>query len=69
MSKNNAFSQIRTDDLLITSEVPYQLGHKGNEFQATPVRIELTISRLTVLRLNQLGHGVCLLEKKNLQIS
>ena len=24
-----AFSQIRTDDLLITSEVPYQLGHKG----------------------------------------
>jgi hypothetical protein len=25
----NAFSQSRTDDLLITSEVPYQLGHKG----------------------------------------
>ena len=29
MIKKDAFSQIRTDDLLITSEVPYQLGHKG----------------------------------------
>ena len=28
-AQKNAFSQIRTDDLLITSEVPYQLGHKG----------------------------------------
>lgn len=31
MAKNDAFSQIRTDDLLITSEVPYQLGHKGRQ--------------------------------------
>ena len=29
-TKKIAFSQIRTDDLLITSEVPYQLGHKGD---------------------------------------
>ena len=27
--KKNALSRIRTYDLLITSEVPYQLGHKS----------------------------------------
>ena len=27
----------------------------------TPVRVELTILRLTVARLNQLGHGVVLI--------
>ena len=27
--KRNASSRIRTDDLVITSDAPYQLGHQG----------------------------------------
>ena len=46
-AKNNAFSQIRTDDLLITSEVPYQLGHKGGSDPGEDRTHDLKINSLT----------------------
>jgi hypothetical protein len=59
--KKNAFSQIRTDDLLITSEVPYQLGHKGNEISPggesnARSQDNFEVNPITVSRLSQLGH-------------
>lgn len=62
-NQKNAFSQIRTDDLLITSEVPYQLGHKGSRnVRKSPGGESNTRSQdyfevlITVSRLSQLGH-------------
>ena len=39
-----------------------------NKKQTTSVRIELTILRLTVARLNQLGREVYLLEKEGVHV-
>ena len=49
--KKDAFSQIRTDDLLITSEVPYQLGHKGFALITCTPRIPTSVCSCSVLTL------------------
>ena len=50
-------------ELTISSLLVRCLTNLAIKAEATPVRIELTISRLTVLRLSQLGHGVRLLSQ------